>query len=117
MSAEIVAAAAERVSEGAAEFADFARQLNQAKVRYAIGGWILGATTGAFFAYQFAMRKAETKHSKISSDEIDDMRKHYRSKSMALEGKAQKSDLDSIVAEKGYAAPENSAPPMAVPPP
>lgn len=111
---EMVTETAERVSE--ADFAEFARQLNKAKVRFAVGGWILGATTGAFFAYKFASRKIETKYSQIATDEIAEMREHYQAKSRALEGKTQKPDLDSIVAEKGYSSP-TSAPPMAVPPP
>jgi hypothetical protein len=94
------------------------RALNRAKISYAVGGWFLGAATGAFFAYKFAYSRAETKFSKISDDEISDMRRHYQEKARALEAKEAKRPVGEIVKERGYSPTEKETPPpMAVQPP
>lgn len=101
------------------------RSLNRTKVQFALGGWLLGAVTGAFFAYKYAYSQAEEKYSKIVDEEISNMRQHYMEKGKALESEAAKDDLGTIVAEKGYAEPSDNPyepnpgekPPMVVQPP
>jgi hypothetical protein len=94
------------------------RALNRAKVSYAVGGWLLGAATGAFFAYKFAYSRAETKYSKISDDAISEMRRHYQEKTRAVEAKEAKRPVGEIVKERGYSPSEKETPPpMAVQPP
>lgn len=95
------------------------RALNRVKISYAAGGWLLGAATGAFFAYKFAYSRAETKYSEISDNEIAAMRLHYQEKARALEVKeAKRPPVEDIVKERGYSASEEKTPPpMAVQPP
>lgn len=102
-----------------AEMAEQAiRALNRVKVGYAVGGWLLGAATGAFFAYKFAYSRAETKYSKISDEAISEMSRHYQEKARAVEAKEAKRPISEIVKERGYSSSEQETPPpMAVPPP
>jgi hypothetical protein len=80
------------------------------------GAFLVGAGVGGSLAYVFTKRRLELKYRKIADDEIAEMREHYQAKTRALENNAQKNDLESIVAEKGYSSP-SEGPPMAVQPP
>lgn len=86
----------------------------------AIGAFLIGAGIGGGLAFIFTKRKLETKYSRMADDEIAEMREHYQAKGRALEAQAGKTDLSTIIAEKGYAPSEpetSSSPPMAVQPP
>lgn len=85
-----------------------------------IGAFLIGAGVGGGLAFIFTKRKLETKYSQLADDEIAEMREHYQAKGRALEAEAGKTDLSTLVAEKGYISPEpetSSSPPMAVQPP
>src|SRR3954468_11122927 len=73
------------------------RSLNKIKIQFTLLGVAIGTAGGAMAGFAIAYRKAETKYSKISDDEIAEMRDHYQAKTRALEGKNQKDDLESIV--------------------
>lgn len=92
------------------------RSLSRVKVQFALFGAVCGAAAGAVVAFQIAYRKAETKYGKISDDEIAEMRQHYQDKALALDAEAAKTDLNDLVAERGYKSPDEG-PPMAVSPP
>lgn len=114
----VAADVASEVSDQAEIAEQTIRTLNRTKVSYAVGGWLLGAATGAFFAYKFAYSRAETKYSKISDEEVSEMRRHYQEKARALEATQAKRPVGEIVKERGYSATEKETPPpMAVPPP
>ena len=116
---EVVADAAEEVAEKAEHFAEYTRRLNKTKAQFYLLGMAVGATTGAVIAFRVAYSKAETKYSKITDDEILEMREHYQAKGRALEAEAAKRPVKEIVKERGYSSSdtETTAPPMAIPPP
>jgi hypothetical protein len=92
----------------------------RALIRNRIGFYALGMGVGAITGYIVAKRLLETKYSKIADDEIEEMSKHYRAKTRALESKAAKRPVEEIVKERGYSEPESEtseAPPMAIQPP
>lgn len=95
------------------------RALNQVKVKYFAMGVAVGAAVGAVVAFKIAYTKAETKYSQIADEEIDEMRRHYRRKTVAAEGEAAKRPLDEIVQKQGYSSSNETSeePPMAVQPP
>jgi len=111
-----VAADVSHQAEGAEEAI---RSLNAVKIQFGLLGLVIGGAIGAAAAYKFAYSKAETKYSKISDEEISEMRKMYRDKTIALEAEAAKRPLSEIIKERGYAQPdsEDTAPPMAIQPP
>lgn len=113
---DITANVAEDVAEQAEHVEKVVRSLNKIKVQFALLGAACGAAAGAFIAFGVAYRKAETKYSKISDDEIAEMRQHYQDKALALDAEASKTDLNDLVAERGYKSPDEG-PPMAVSPP
>jgi len=108
---EVIDTAAELAKETAVHI------LTRTKIEFAVGGWLLGALTGAFFAYKFAYSRASTKYAQIADAEIADMRRHYTEKGKALEAEAAKGDLESIVVERGYEPTGEEKPPMAIQPP
>lgn len=79
-----------------------------------LGGFFVGAGLGGALGFYLTRLKLETKYQKLAEDEIDEMRKHYRSKSTALENTVAKPKLEEVVREQGYSTAE---PPMAVTPP
>lgn len=111
--------AAEEVSEHADQFAEFARHLNRTKVQFYLLGMAVGGLTGAVVAFKIAYVRADTKYSKIADEEIEEMRKNYREKRIAMEAEARKRPIDEIVKERGYSSPDSKSvsPPMAVQPP
>lgn len=111
MAEDAIDVAAEMAKENAV------RLLNRTKLQFALGGWVLGAITGGFFAYKFAYSRAQTKYSQIVDDEIAEMREHYREKGRALESEAAKGDLDLLVNDLGYSESEDEKPPMVIQPP
>lgn len=117
---EAVADVADEVSEQVADFAEFTRQLNKVKIQFGLLGAAIGATTASLIAFKVAYLNAERKYSALLEEEVEEMAEHYRAKGRALEAQAGKSDLASLVREKGYNSPEpemSDAPPMAVQPP
>jgi hypothetical protein len=116
---EVVAEAAEEVSEHAEVFAEFARHMNKAKIQFYLLGMAVGGLTGAVIAFKVAYRKSEMKYAKITEDEIADMRQHYLEKGRALEAEAAKRPVEDIVKERGYSSPDTKTvePPMAILPP
>jgi len=115
---EVVAETAEAVSNHADEFAQATRALSRVKIQYAAAGYLLGAATGAFFAWKYAYRKAELRYSRIADEEVAEMSEHYHAKVRAFEASQNKGSLDDLVAERGYGdEEENTKPPMAVSPP
>lgn len=107
------------MAQQAGEVEQAIRSLNRAKVQFYLLGMAVGGLTGAVIAFKVAYWKAETKYSKISDEEIEEMRKHYREKTRAAEASAAKRPLEEIVEEQGYSSSDarSEAPPMAVPPP
>lgn len=95
------------------------RALNQMKVKYFAMGVAIGGVTGAVVAFKIAYVRAQTKYSKISDEEIDEMRQHYREKMQAAESSAAKRPLEEIIKERGYSSPdaEIDSAPMAIQPP
>lgn len=116
---EVVADAAEAVSDQVDSFADATRALTMAKIQFTTVGYALGALTGGLIAWKLAYRKAERLYSRIADDEVAEMSEHYHAKVRALEA-TQKGDLEALVQERGYVPPdeeEDQKPPMAVSPP
>lgn len=106
----------DKLRDTATAFAD--GYVAKIRLQYGLLGLTVGVAAGAAVSYLVAYRRAETKYNKIADDEIEVMRQHYKSKTLALEGNAQKRDLDEMVTEKGYTqSTKPSSPPMAVPPP
>lgn len=100
--------------------AKFVEAMRGTKVKFALFGAATGAAGGALAAFVVAYRKAATKYSAISDEEIETMREHYESKKAALDARATKSSstVADIVAERGYASHDvPEPPPMAVAPP
>jgi hypothetical protein len=125
--AEIAEIAADGVADGmhvvgeeALALEEATRSLDAANLAYLGLGLAAGAAIGAFTAWRFAYRKAETKYGQIADEEIAEMREHYHQKQVALDAEQSKGDLEEIVREKGYAPSEpaqSTTPPMAVTPP
>lgn len=80
---------------------------------FVLGGVVVGLGAGAAAGYLFARRQLETKYNQRTTDEIAEMREHYRAKTVALENTAAKPELDTLIREQGY----SDQPPMAVTPP
>jgi hypothetical protein len=78
-----------------------------------LGGFVVGAGLGGAVGYFVTRHLLEAKYVQIAEDEIDEMRKHYQSKTAALENTVAKPQLADLVREQGYTA----EPPMAVTPP
>lgn len=116
-------AAVEVLAESAARAEAMGRvveAMGKAKVQFGLIGAAVGTAAGALVAFNVAYRKAEKKFSEIADLEIEEMQKHYRAKTRALEAEAAKAPLADLVAEKGYVSPEidtTEPPPMAVAPP
>lgn len=83
------------------------------KLGLILGGFVVGAGLGGALGFYLTRLKLETKYIQIAEDEIDEMRKHYRDKTTALENTVAKPKLAEIVREQGY----SEEPPMAVTPP
>lgn len=104
---EVIAELADEVSDQAAAFADAARNMTAAKLKFAALGLIVGAATGGFVAFRLAYRKAESEF----IDEVEgqvysavaEMQEHYAAKEQALENR-EKPDLASVVEKLGYVA-------------
>lgn len=107
---------AAEVAQQAEAVEQFVRSMNKVKVQFGLLGAAAGATAGSIIAFVIAYRKAEAKYREVANTEIEEMRQHYQNKALALDAKIQKEDLESIVTERGYAAP-TTGPPMAVQPP
>src|SRR3954462_12590425 len=90
---ETAADAAAIVSEQAEQMERFIRGLQQVKIRFGLGGYILGAATGAFVTYKLVQRKAEIRWSKVADAEIAEMSQHYHDKVRSLEATREKGDL------------------------
>jgi hypothetical protein len=101
---------------------EFTASLNKIRIQFGILGGIIGAATGALVTWGIAYRKAVADANARADIEIEEMREHYQAKGRALEAQAGKTDLEAMVAEKGYVStedekPESVSPPMAVQPP
>lgn len=105
------------VSEEALAAEQAIRGFDSARLGFLALGLAIGGAAGALVAFKVAYTKAETKFSQIADDEIAEMREHYQAKARALEGEAQKGNLEEIVAERGYVSNDDEKPPMAVTPP
>lgn len=113
---EVAADVVGEVADQAENVEQAIRSLSRVKIQFGLLGVAAGAAAGALVAFKVAYVKAETKYSKISDEEIAEMREHYQEKVRAFEASKQKEDLEELVAERGY-KPEGEAPPMAVTPP
>lgn len=116
---DVAADAAGDIAEFSKETEIVIRGLNRIKVQYGLLGMAFGAAAGSVAAFYIAYRRAETKYSKISEEEIAVMREHYREKAVALEAEAAKRPLEDIIKEQGYSptSERDTPPPMAVQPP
>lgn len=111
--------AADEILEGAVEVAEGVVQMARGFSGLALSGaFVAGAGVGGVLGYILCKRSLETKYSQTADEEIAEMRQHYAAKAKALDNETEKSSLENIIREKGY-APEidNSRPPMAVEPP
>src|SRR4051812_42400504 len=111
---ETAADAAAVVSEQAEQMEQFIRGLQRVKLQFGLGGYILGALTGAFVTYKLVQRKTETRWSQVADAEIAEMSEHYQAKVRSLEANRGKGDLGDLVQEKGYISNDEEKPPMAV---
>lgn len=82
-----------------------------------IGALLVGAGISGGLTWLFAKKRFELKYREIADDEIEEMRAHYRAKTKAAEGVAQKGAVEAIVTSRGYSTPSEAQPPMAVQPP
>lgn len=114
---EVVADVAEEVAEQATNLAQASRSASSHNLGLAFSGFTIGAGLGVAAGYILAKRKLETKYNQLAAEEIAEMRQHYTAKAVAIDSEASKTDLDSIVREKGYSAEVSIEPPMAVAPP
>lgn len=108
------------VAQQAGEVEHLIRSLSRAKVQFYFLGMVVGGITGAAITYKLVSEKMKTKYSEIADEEIDEMRRHYREKTRAVESEAAKRPLNEIIEEQGYSSSENTtsdSPPMAVQPP
>lgn len=112
---------AERAPETTEQVLEFATDyLTKLKVQFGLLGLAAGTAAGAIVAWKIAYSKAEKAANGRADAEIADMREHYVAKGKSLDAQAGKTDLATIVAERGYETPEpvkSEAPPMAVQPP
>ena len=115
---EKVIEAAEAVQE------DIVEAVSRNPLPFALGGFVFGAVVSAGVTFFFTRRHLDTKYNEIAQEEIEAMRDHYHSKTVALESRVRKEvmteDLDKIVVEQGYSEKPgdiSDGPPMAVQPP
>lgn len=116
---EIVAEAAEEVSEQALNVADASRRISGRTLGIAVGAFLVGSGVGGGLGYIFARRRLETKYAEIAEEEISAMRDHYHAKGRAMAAEYAKEPVENIVKERGYSSPDSGTtkPPMAVQPP
>lgn len=103
------------VSEEALAAEEYVRGMDRVGLAYLGLGLAAGAAIGAFVAFRIAHNQAEAKYSGIAAEEVAEMRQYYHDKMVALDSAKQKTDLEDIVRNRGYATdPEATEPPMAV---
>jgi hypothetical protein len=114
---DVAADAAAEVAQHAEQMEQFIRSMNKTRLKFGLLGAAIGTAAGATATFVLVYRRAQTKYSKIADDEIAEMRMHYQAKIKASEATAQKlTPVKEIVAERGYAEPDEP-PPMVVKPP
>lgn len=114
---DVAASAVGEVAESAEQVEHFIRSLQKVKIKFGLGGYVIGVATGAAVAWKLAYRKAELTYSRIADNEIAEMSEHYHAKVRSLEANREKGDLEDLVQERGYVSADEERPPMAVTPP
>lgn len=98
----------EEISDTAPEII---REVYRNSLPFVLGGAVVGLGIGGALGYFLTRHRLETKYNQIAEDEINEMRQHYRDKTVALENTVSKPQLDDVVRDQGYSTTE---PPMAV---
>lgn len=106
MAAEQVAEVAEVVADHLEEVAEATRRINPVAVRYFLGGTAFGVALGFFFGYRFSREKIRAEVLKEAEEEITELREFYHQKMIARDNETEKSDMHSVIAERGYADEE-----------
>jgi hypothetical protein len=109
------AGAAVRLAEAAAE--DVAEVVHN-HINWMWGGGVIGLGIGLGTGYFIAQTRLEEKYKKVAEDEIDQMREHFRERTVARERKPDLGDLnkrlDAMSNDLGYSRP--TKPPVPVTP-
>ena len=112
------AGAAKRLAESAAEEAvDVAKEEIRNHISWMWGGWAAGLIMGGAGGFFGAKKYLEPKYEKIAEDEIDQMREHFRKRSMVREDKPDLGDLNEVIRKHNYRGESVVRPPVPVDPP
>lgn len=104
--AEVVADVAEAVGEEALDVAVAARGLSPEAMKYLFLGLGVGLVGGGTIGYFVANKRLRAKYANIAEEEIDEMREHFRQRSIAREEKPDLADKAAeITAREGYDGP------------
>jgi len=95
----------DQAAELATEAIDVAAVVVRNHINWMWGGGMVGLGIGLGAGYLIANRLLETKYEKISEQEIDQMREHFRERMVARERKPDLSDLNKRIVDAGYAGP------------
>jgi hypothetical protein len=104
---EAVADVAEEVAEQALGVAEVSRSLSGRGLTI---GFVVGLAVGGGLGFYFTRKQLETKYERLAEREIDEMREHFRKKSVAQEDKPSISGLDEKLDELDYTPPKNLRP-------
>lgn len=100
----------EVVADHIEEVAEVTRRINPVAVRYFVGGTVFGVALGFFFGYRFSREKIRAEVLKEAEEEISELREFYHQKMVALENRAEKSEMHSIIADKEYDEEDEPSP-------
>lgn len=89
---EVVADAAEIVSEESAQVAEAARALSSRDTGFLFGGVGIGFALGFAGGYLLLKKKLELKYESLADEEIAGMKEHYNAKVRALDSEKEKLD-------------------------
>lgn len=110
MAAEQVA---EQVADHLEEAAQVTRQIDSRAVGFFFSGVAVGVFAGFIVGYRFNREKIKAEAFKKSEEEVQKIRDHYQQKVVAA---SPKPSVSQVVAERGYALPED-LPERPLPPP
>jgi hypothetical protein len=104
---EVVAEAAEEVSDQADNVAEAARALSPREGKFLTAGLAIGFLTGGILGYVWANKRLRVKYEEVTQEEIDSMREHFRKRALVKEEKPDLSAaVDEITEREGYSKPQ-----------